>query len=334
MTCSLHTTASLRQHARARPSYLKALNFMCHSEEATASVVARTFKNKTSAHCESLESPVANRSKERAVKHAALAINLMLVLCKTLALWHRQGEAISQSLCDSIGDVLGNVALVVLPDAWGVLLQALVMGLASMGVIVQSALALWMPQRSSSNLAVAAGDSEAAALFIAVAVLSKGLLFAICWLATRGSASFAGSGVQAIREDAANDVVMNSGAFLCAVPEMWLPVFHGSVNSSVATCLILKMDPAWAFLVSLPILHGWYKTARSSAASLNLYRRGLSCWDRLRCACLHMTEKITLLALQRIHSWAESLVGWQHMFEILFVIELVRVRYWPTLHMF
>lgn len=126
-----------------------------------------------------------------------------------------------------------------------------------------------------------------------------------------GNASCVGNGVKAIREDAANDVVMNSGAFLCAVPELWLPYCHRWVNGSVATCLLLRMDPSWALLVSFPILHGWYETARTSAESLHLYSRGLPCIDYCGNCCLRFGQKLAPVIMQRFFFWAKSLVGWQ-----------------------
>lgn len=205
---------------------------------------------------------------EEAIKYVALSINLMLVLCKTIALAVRHKHAVVQSLFDSLGDVIGNIAVIVFREEVGVLLQAIVMGLASVGVMIPSGTALQalagaFPDKSGE---CDGSDRLAGIVLILVAILTKGLIYASCWALTRHQGC--SIAVRAIREDAVNDVMMNSGALVCAFPEFWLAVFQNTMPNALKMYLIAGMDPAWAFLMSLPILHGWIGTACTQIATL------------------------------------------------------------------
>jgi len=214
--------------------------------------------------------------REEKVKHIVLAINLALVVCKGIALSLCAKLAITQSLFDSLGDVIGNVAVIAFRDEIGVLMQAIVMGLASVGVIIRSAPTLleligFLPNQ---NIAVDdGGDRLLSVILIAVAIVTKGLVWGRCRMMTRRPDC--GRAVQAIQEDAVNDVVMNSGALICAFPEVWLALSGGLVSKTVQHYLVLGMDPAWSFLMSLPILHGWYVTGMAQIETLRNEARGM-----------------------------------------------------------
>jgi len=119
-------------------------------------------------------------------------------------------------------------------------------------------------------------DRLTAVILILVAILMKGLVYVICRMLARGRKN-SNIAVQAIREDAANDVMMNTGALLCAFPEFWLALFQGWMPKTVITYVLPGMDPLWAFAMSLPILHGWIDTARTQFETLRV--QGF--WDQI-----------------------------------------------------
>lgn len=206
---------------------------------------------------------------DRKVKQVVLLVNLVLVVCKWIALVLCQKYSIKQSLFDSLGDVLGNVAVILFRDEIGVLILAAVMGLASVGVIVPSASSLLQlagflnHERDPLSIDT---DRLTSVILILVAIITKGLVFACCRFL--GGTSGCSIAVQAIKEDAVNDVMMNSGALLCGFPELWVALFAGLLPKSLEHYLMLGMDPAWAFFMSLPILHGWCKTAAEQISTL------------------------------------------------------------------
>lgn len=208
--------------------------------------------------------------QETQLKHIALGINIALVFCKGVALFLCWKHAIAQSLFDSLGDVLGNIAVIAFRDEIGVLLQAMVMGSASIGVIVRAATSLL---EIAGFIALQNGndhdsDSErsTAVLLILVAILTKGLVYARCRMLT--SCQSCSLAVNALQEDAMNDVVMNSGALLCAFPELWLALLGSMIPKTLEFYMASGMDPTWAFLMSWPILHGWVVTGWAQIVTL------------------------------------------------------------------
>jgi len=203
-----------------------------------------------------------------------LGINLLLIICKWIAYFLSGKVAIIQSLFDSFGDVLGNVAVIAFRGEVGVLITAVLMGLASVGVIIPAATQLlalmgWLAiDKNQGTVDGSDSDKFTAVVLILVAVVTKGLIYMRCRILTCKEHGEACIAVQAIKEDAANDVVMNSGALLCAFPDMWLSLLGAWLPEALGRSLAPAMDPAWAFLMSLPILHGWCTTAREQISVL------------------------------------------------------------------
>jgi len=206
--------------------------------------------------------------QDEMIKYIALAINSALVVCKTVALIVCGKYAICQSLFDSVGDVLGNIAVIIFREEIGVLLQAIVMGLASIGVIIPAGISLLVLAGILSEASHGTEDPDrfTAILLCVVAIVTKGLVYVFCRVLARSRNC--GIAVQAIRGDAANDVIMNSGALVCAFPEFGVALLGGRLLKSLEIYVVKGMDPGWAFGMSIPILHGWIETGREQIAAL------------------------------------------------------------------
>eukprot|EP00929_Paragymnodinium_shiwhaense_P089214 TRINITY_DN49404_c0_g1_i2.p1 TRINITY_DN49404_c0_g1~~TRINITY_DN49404_c0_g1_i2.p1 ORF type:complete len:228 (+),score=26.69 TRINITY_DN49404_c0_g1_i2:132-815(+) len=211
-----------------------------------------------------------------------------------------------QSLFDSFGDVFGNLAVILLRDELGVLIQAIGMICASLGVVKEAGNELLPLLMASSvadrSLTAAASDADGlssdsdqftSVLLLAAPIFTKGIIFRRCCALTDRPGAEECIVLKAIQDDAYNDIVMSLGALMCAFPErgiqfvfaptgyvprnvchrwrLFRPGFRclsSEPPEGLRRMLATAMDPAWAFLASLPIIYGWCTTAKEQAEAL------------------------------------------------------------------